>query len=170
MGINMKKYIYMLWNTSLRHVVQRCPAVPTAANTTERTASWISASSITMIALFPLNSSKHFPYLSFTVCWTIKPTCWASMNLIEDFSHMMEYYENRTAKWTQEKKIGKRQCIRSKYLFFKKNQHRSSMKKIKDGSKYLRTSSEWNQRYTSIFCYRLTNCSAATKWSENSTW
>lgn len=60
--------------TSLRHVVHRWPAVPTAANRTERTASWISASSMTTIALFPLNSSKHFPYLSFTVCWTIRPT------------------------------------------------------------------------------------------------
>lgn len=62
------------YSTSLRHVVHRCPAVPTAANRTDRTASWISASSMTIIALFPLNSSKHLPYLSFTVCWTIRPT------------------------------------------------------------------------------------------------
>ena len=61
--------------TSLRHVVHRCPAVPTAANNTERTASWISASSITIMALFPLSSRRHLPNLALTCCWTIRPAC-----------------------------------------------------------------------------------------------
>ena len=65
----VQKYI-----TSLRHVVQRWPAVPTAANKIERAARSMSASSMTIIALFPLNSSKHLPNLSFTVFWTIDPT------------------------------------------------------------------------------------------------
>lgn len=60
--------------TNLRHVVQRWPAVPTAANKIERTARLMSASSITTMALFPLNSSKHLPNLLLTVCCTIKPT------------------------------------------------------------------------------------------------
>lgn len=73
MWLQIKYYTHQ--HTSLRHVVHRWPAVPTAANKMERTANWISASSITIIALFPLSSSKHLPNLWFTVCCTIKPTC-----------------------------------------------------------------------------------------------
>lgn len=57
--------------TNRRQVVQRCPAVPTEANRTDRTANCKSASSMTMIALFPPSSSKLRPKRS----WTCKATC-----------------------------------------------------------------------------------------------
>lgn len=60
--------------TNRRQVVQRWPAVPTAANNTERTASVKLASSITMIALFPLSSSNVLPCLAFTLFRTSCPT------------------------------------------------------------------------------------------------
>lgn len=61
--------------TRRRHVVHRWPAVPTAANKTDRTARERSASSITIIALFPLSSSNVLPCLACTILCTSFPTC-----------------------------------------------------------------------------------------------
>ena len=66
-----KKNLYI---TNRRQLVQRCPAVPTDANNTDGTTNDKSASSITIIALFPLSSSRHLPNLSLTTLCTIWPT------------------------------------------------------------------------------------------------
>ena len=46
---------------NLRVEVQRCPAVPTAPNTAPITVILISASGVTIIALFPPSSNNDFP-------------------------------------------------------------------------------------------------------------
>ncbi|MNE61174.1 hypothetical protein D3C80_1563670 [compost metagenome] len=58
---------------NLRVEVQRCPAVPTAPKTAPITVILISASGVTIIALFPPNSNNDFPSLPATVCATIFP-------------------------------------------------------------------------------------------------
>ena len=60
-----------LWTISLRSDVQRWPVVPAAANNAPRTASSISASSITTMALLPPSSSSDLP----SRCATFVPTC-----------------------------------------------------------------------------------------------
>ena len=64
----------VIYITNRRQLVQRCPAVPTDANNTDGTTNDKSASSITIIALFPLSSSRHLPNLSLTILCTIWPT------------------------------------------------------------------------------------------------
>ena len=53
--------------------VHRCPAVPTAPNTAPITVILMSASGVTIMALFPPNSNNDFPNRPATVCATIFP-------------------------------------------------------------------------------------------------
>ena len=53
--------------------VQRCPAVPTAPKTAPITVILMSASGVTMMALFPPNSNNDLPNLPATDCATNLP-------------------------------------------------------------------------------------------------
>lgn len=62
------------WLTSLLVVVQRCPAVPTLAKSTDLTTISKSASSSTTMALLPPSSKIFLPNLSCTATPTLYPT------------------------------------------------------------------------------------------------
>ena len=53
--------------------MQRCPAVPTAPKTVPIMVVFIFADGVTMMALFPPNSSSDFPKRAATVCATLRP-------------------------------------------------------------------------------------------------
>ena len=57
-----------LWRNSRRFEVHRCPAVPTAAKSTARSVRSRSASSMTMMPLFPPSSRRLRPIRLATVC------------------------------------------------------------------------------------------------------
>ena len=63
-----------LCSTSLLVVVQRCPAVPTHANTAARTTMSTSALSSTRIALLPPSSRMVLPKRFWTSTPTVRPT------------------------------------------------------------------------------------------------
>ena len=58
---------------SLRVEVQRCPAVPTAPKTVQMMVVFILAEGVTIIALFPPSSNRHFPKRLATVFATERP-------------------------------------------------------------------------------------------------
>merc|ERR1719154_836390 len=64
----------LLCSTSLLVVVQRCPAVPTHANTAARTTMSTSALSSTRIALLPPSSRMVLPKRFWTSTPTVRPT------------------------------------------------------------------------------------------------
>ena len=68
------------WISSLRVVVHRCPAVPTAPKVTARTARSTSASSMTMTALLPPSSSRLRPRRWATLTPTSRPTATDPVN------------------------------------------------------------------------------------------
>src|SRR5699024_7053336 len=65
-------YIFS-WTISLRVLVQRCPAVPTAPNTAAAIVMFKSAFGVIIIALFPPNSNSVLPNLRATFTATSLP-------------------------------------------------------------------------------------------------
>jgi hypothetical protein len=70
---------------NLRVEVQRCPAVPTAPKTAPGTVIFISASGVTMIALFPPNSNNDFPNVAAQLALQFSPFLLNLLQILMEF-------------------------------------------------------------------------------------